>query len=107
MEINLRQNCPVARGANIVGDKWTLLILRNLLWDGSQRYQDFINGLEGISPTTLSKRLKSLQNDGLVLRQIIDGHPPRTLYKLTEIGLRAGPVIVAISEFGALIPPAE
>jgi len=86
--------------ADIIWDKWTLLIVRNLLLDGPHRFQDFLNALEGIGPTTLSKRLKSLESHQLVERSIIDGHPPRTRYELTKLGKRAKPMIRAIWKYG-------
>lgn len=104
MEINTRKNCPVARGAEIVWDKWSILILRNLNLDGPHRFQDFENALVGISPTTLSSRLKSLQENGLIRREIIDSYPPKTNYMLTELGLGMKPVIQALGRFGSMFP---
>lgn len=104
MEINTRKNCPVARGAELVWDKWSLLILRNLNLDGPHRFQDFANALEGISPTTLSARLKTLQKNGLIQRKITDAHPPGTLYELTELGRNMRPVIQALASFGNTLP---
>ncbi len=103
MEINTRKNCPVALGADVVWDKWSILIIRNLGLDGAHRFQDFVNALEGISPTTLSSRLKSLQENGLILREIIDSHPPRTTYTLTELGKEMKPVIQALGRFGSKV----
>jgi DNA-binding HxlR family transcriptional regulator len=104
MEINARKNCPVARGTDFIGDKWTLLILRNLILDGPHRYQDFTRALEGVSPTTLSNRLKSLQQNGLIRRDIVDGHPPGTLYSLTELGQSTKPIVAALRDFGRALP---
>jgi len=104
MEINTRPDCPVARSADIIADRWTLLILRNLSLDGPQRFQDFAKALDGISPTTLSARLKSLQEHGLIAREVIDTHPPRTLYALTDLGLNVRPVLKALHQFGSALP---
>ena len=104
METNTRRNCPVSRVGNLIWDKWSLLILRNLILDGPHRFQDFLNALEGIGPTTLSNRLKALQKSGLIDRQVLDDHPPRTMYQLTQLGTKAQPMMVAIREFGTLIP---
>ena len=107
MEINTRKHCPVARGLNIVGDKWSVLIVRNLVLDGPHRFQDFANALEGISPTTLSARLKTLQKNGLIQRDVIDTHPPKTIYELTELGEKMKPVVQALFQFGSALPPAD
>ena len=104
MDIGTRPNCPVARAAELVGDKWSLLILRNLFLDGPQRFQDFANALEGVNPTTLSKRLKALQKSQLVHRIVIDSHTPRTRYELTALGRNLAPTIEALRDFGRLIP---
>lgn len=104
MEINIRRNCPVARGADAIWDKWTILILRNLNLDGPQRFQDLMKALDGISPTTLSARLKAMQDNGLISRGIIDSHPPGTIYALTELGKSVKPVIQALRRFGATLP---
>ncbi len=105
MTVNTRRHCPVARGADLVGDRWSLLILRNLILDGPQRFQDLANALEGISPTTLSARLKALQKNQLIKRDIIESHPPRTIYELTEFGETVRPVIRALGQFGGTTPP--
>lgn len=104
MEINTRRNCPVMRVSEVIWDKWSLLILRNLILDGPHRFQDFLNALEGIGPTTLSSRLKALQKSGLISRRVLDVHPPRTLYQLTDLGTKAQPMMQAIREFGSVIP---
>ena len=62
------QNCPVARTIEIIGERWTVLILRDLLLRGPNRFQDFLASLRGIGPTTLSARLKSLEAAGIVER---------------------------------------
>lgn len=100
MEINTRSDCPILHVADIIWDKWTLLIIRNLLLDGPHRFQDFMNALEGIGPTTLSKRLKSLESHGLIKRSVIDDRPPRTKYELTKLGMRAKPMMKAVRNFG-------
>jgi len=100
MTINTRPNCPLARAAALVGDKWSLLILRNLNLDGPQGFQDLSKALEGISPTTLSARLKALQASGIIARKVIDAHPPKTLYALTEQGEAVRPVLKSLKAFG-------
>ncbi|MEL6102880.1 MAG: helix-turn-helix domain-containing protein [Pseudomonadota bacterium] len=105
MEINTREHCPVARSLDIVGDKWSILVIRNLALDGPHRFQDFANALPGISPTTLSARLKSLQENGIVKREVLNSHPPRTIYSLTKLGEEMKPVVRALRQFGGKLPP--
>ncbi len=104
MKINTRENCPVARAISVVGDKWSLLIIRNLGLDGPQGFQDLSKALVGISPNTLSARLKSLQDGGLITRKVVDARPPRTMYSLTSRGEDARSIVRAFREFGSSLP---
>lgn len=92
--------CPIARTLDRVGERWGLLILRDLHRDGPRRFQDFLESLETIAPTTLSARLKSFEDDGIVERRFYRDHPPRAEYVLTEKGKRLGPVIKALWDWG-------
>jgi DNA-binding HxlR family transcriptional regulator len=94
------QECPVARTLDIIGDRWTILILRDLLLSGARKFQDFEASLEGVSPNTLSARLKRLEERGIVERRFYEQHPPRAEYQLTEKGRALGPVVRAMREFG-------
>jgi DNA-binding HxlR family transcriptional regulator len=76
--------CPVARSLDIIGDRWTLLIIRDLLAVGPRKYVDLSESLKGIAPNVLSDRLKLLESNGLVEREFYEQHPPRALYKLTK-----------------------
>ncbi len=84
------QYCSIARALDVVGDRWTLLIVRELLLQGPCRFTDLKNGLPGIATNLLSTRLKELEEAGLISRE--DAPPPvaTVLYTLTENGLRAG-----------------
>lgn len=92
--------CPVERTAEIVGNRWTALIMRDLLLNPSRRYQDFIESLSSISPNTLSDRLRMLEEHGIVERRYYEQHPPRAEYLLTEKGRALGPVIRAMRDWG-------
>jgi DNA-binding HxlR family transcriptional regulator len=92
--------CPVARTLDVVGERWTLLILRDLFVIGPRRFQDLLESLDGIAPTTLSARLKSLEEDGIIERRFYSDHPPRADYGLTEKGRRLGPVLKALRDWG-------
>jgi len=93
-------HCPVARTLDIIGERWTILILRDLLIGGPRRFQDFENSLAGISPNTLSARLKRLEEHGIVERRFYEQHPPRAEYVLTDKGRQLGPVLKTLLDWG-------
>jgi DNA-binding HxlR family transcriptional regulator len=92
--------CPVARTLDIIGERWTILILRDLFREGPRKFNDFEFSLRGISPNTLSARLKSLEEHGILGRRIYEDHPPRAEYFLTEKGRTLGPILKALLEWG-------
>jgi DNA-binding HxlR family transcriptional regulator len=92
--------CPVARTLDIIGERWTILVLRDLLLEGPRRFQDFERSLGGISPNPLSARLKRLEDAGVVERRFYEQHPPRAEYLLTPKGRALGPVLKALLEWG-------
>lgn len=94
-----QQTCPVARSLGVVGDRWTLLVVRDLL-RGRTRFAELMQSLEGISPNVLSTRLKTLEDDGIVERSIYEDRPPRAEYRLTEKGQALSTVIDAIYDWG-------
>jgi DNA-binding HxlR family transcriptional regulator len=90
----------VARSLAIIGERWTILILRDLVRDGPRKFQDFERSLAGISPNTLSARLKQLEEHGIVERRFYEEHPPRAEYVLTEKGAELRPALKALREWG-------
>ena len=92
-------DCPVARTLDLIGARWTVLLLRDLL-HGSRRFQDLQMSLPGLAPNTLSARLKGLEDDGLVERVLYSERPPRLAYALTEKGKSLGPVVKAMRDWG-------
>jgi DNA-binding HxlR family transcriptional regulator len=100
MSLTYDSECPVARTLDIIGERWTILILRDLLLSGPCKFQDFERSLPGISPNTLSARLKRLEESGIVERRFYEQHPPRAEYLLTEKGRQLGPVLKALLEWG-------
>jgi DNA-binding HxlR family transcriptional regulator len=94
------QYCSIARALDVVGDRWTLLIVRELLLRGPCRFTDLKNGLPGIATNLLSARLKELEDAGLIGRE--DAPPPvaTVLYSLTEDGLALEPVLQALGLWG-------
>jgi DNA-binding HxlR family transcriptional regulator len=93
--------CPIARTLEVVGQRWTALILRDLFLNKTRRFQDFQDSLTGIAPNTLSERLKALESGGIIVRQSYADHPPRFEYVLTDRGRSLGPVIKALRDWGS------
>lgn len=101
------QFCPVARTLDLLGDRWTLLIVRDLL-RGERRFTDLAQGLVGIPRNLLVDRLRTLEAAGLVTRQSYREIPPRVEYELTDRGRSLEPVLEAISRWGYFnLPRAE
>jgi DNA-binding HxlR family transcriptional regulator len=96
---SLDASCPVARTLDIVGARWTLLIIRDLL-PGTMRFQDLQERLPGMAPNVLSDRLKTLEEHGLVRREFYSDHPPRAAYTLTDPGRELGLVVLALGRWG-------
>ena len=97
-------DCPVARTLDLIGERWTILLLRDLLLHGPRRFQDFQISLPGVAPNTLSGRLKSMEDNGLVRRSLYKERPPRLEYALTDKGKSLGPIVKALREWGAQHP---
>ena len=94
------KDCPVARTLDLIGERWTILILRDLLLQGPRRFQDFQESLAGVAPNTLSARLKTIEAQGLITRHLYSEHPPRLEYRLTEKGKSLGPIVKALRDWG-------
>lgn len=94
-----RESCPVARTAGIISGKWTLLIVRDLA-QGTKRFTQLERSLHGISPKTLSERLRDLERHGMVKRTTYAEVPVRVEYALTEKGRALSPVIDSMRQYG-------
>jgi len=95
-----QEDCPVARALDVVGERWSLLILRDLFRQGPRRFQQLEAGLPGVAPNTLSARLKTLEAQGVIATRLYDSHPPRYEYFLTDKGKALGPVLKALYNWG-------
>ena len=93
--------CPVATTVQLIGNKWKLLIIRNLVHGGKQRFGDFLKTIPAISKKVLTDDLRALESDGLIERQVFAEVPPRVEYSLTTLGLSLKPILEAMSEWGA------
>ena len=97
------QFCPIARALDVVGDRWTLLILRDVSLHGPRRFADLRSGLRGIPPTLLSTRLKDLVEEGILERTAGQGR--LVTYAFTARGREIRPVLAALRDFGAPLMP--
>jgi DNA-binding HxlR family transcriptional regulator len=93
------QRCPLARALDVVGERWTLLIVRELML-GPRRYTDLTDGLAGVGTNILAARLADLQSAGLVTKRELPPPTAVTVYQLTEPGRALGPTLLALTEWG-------
>lgn len=91
--------CPVATVVELIGNKWRLLIIRNLLANTS-RFNELLKGIPGISQKVLTDNLRSLEANGLVSRTVYPEVPPRVEYSLTELGHSLNPLFESITNWG-------
>ena len=94
-----RSACAIACALDVIGDKWTLLIIRDLFL-GRSRYGEFLNAGEGIPTNILTHRLRRLEEAGLVERKLAPRPRSRYAYRLTRKGRRLGPVLLALRKWG-------
>jgi DNA-binding HxlR family transcriptional regulator len=97
--VALDETCPVCRTAEVVCGKWTLLLIRELA-EGRSRFCELERSLEGISPRTLSLRLRALEEEGILERQTFPEVPPRVEYALTKKGTALLPIIEDMRIYG-------
>ena len=96
-----RSRCPINLAVEALGDRWTLLILRDMIFAGRRHFREILSlSGEGISPAILSDRLKRLTAEGFLTRQDDPTHAQKTIYSLTTKSVDLLPVIFALSEWG-------
>jgi DNA-binding HxlR family transcriptional regulator len=95
--------CGIARALDLVGERWTLMIVRELLL-GPKRFTDLRTGLPGLGPDVLAQRLKDLDAAGLIQRRRLPPPAATKVYELTEMGRRLEPVVMALGDFGSHLP---
>ncbi|KML31434.1 MULTISPECIES: winged helix-turn-helix transcriptional regulator [Priestia] len=101
-QLELKSNaskCPIEKTMNVIGGKWTFLILRDL-FTGPKRFGEIQKSLKGVSPRTLSLRLKELHEEGIITRKIYSEIPPHVEYSLTDKGKTLRPIFEAMKEWG-------
>lgn len=94
------KSCPIEHTVDLIGHKWKVLILRNLMNNGIQRFSELNKGIEGISQKMLTQQLRQMETDGLIRRKIYPEVPPKVEYSLTELGQTLKPVLDAMSHWG-------
>jgi len=100
-----RSHCPIAFALDIFGDKWSLLVLRDLLFKGKRRFVEFLSAEEGISTNILTERLTRLEAEGLITKSIDETNKRQFLYAPTQKGLDLLPAILEISLWSAKYDP--
>lgn len=99
------QDCSIARSLEVVGERWTLLVLRDLAF-GLSRFDEFVHSL-GVAPNVLSSRLKRLEEEGLVRREAYQDRPSRWAYHLTDKGHSLQPVLFHLAKWGDQFYPSD
>ncbi|MEZ5757963.1 MAG: helix-turn-helix domain-containing protein [Emcibacteraceae bacterium] len=99
MTKKIRSNCPVSYALELVGDKWSLLILRDILLRDKKFYQEFVASAEGIATNILSNRLAMLESNGFINKQRDTEDRKRYIYSPTKKGLDLLPVIISIMQW--------
>jgi DNA-binding HxlR family transcriptional regulator len=95
--------CGVARALDLVGERWTLMIVRELLL-GPKRFTDLRTGLPSLGPDVLAQRLKDLDRAGLIAKRVLPPPSAAKVYELTDMGRRLEPVVMALGDFGSHLP---
>ena len=101
-----RSYCPINLSLEIFGDKWTLLVLRDMMFGGKRHFREFLQSDEGIASNILADRLALLVEHGIVTRADDATHKQKAVYSLTEKGIELFPVIVQIGAWGSRHVPA-
>jgi DNA-binding HxlR family transcriptional regulator len=96
MAKNFRSICPVASALDVVGDKWSLLIVRDMLLEGKKTFKEIYASREGIAPNILSSRFKMLESFGIITKQKLPTNKKENIYLLTEKGIDLTPMVLEI-----------
>ena len=99
MRQQARSTCPISTGLEIVGDRWTLLVIRDMMFAGKRHFREFLQSEDGVSSNVLADRLAMLVERGLVTRADDPSHAQKAIYSLTERGVSLLPVIASLSKW--------
>jgi len=97
--MEFRSRCPVASTLDLIGDRWTMLIVRDLFL-GASRFKDFVNSPEGIPTNILANRLRTMEGQGLLSKDTYQTNPKRYAYKLTDKGKGLLPIMRSLKNWG-------
>ncbi|KXF77981.1 HxlR family transcriptional regulator [Paramesorhizobium deserti] len=100
MSTKNKSNCPINLSLELIGDRWSLLIIRDMMFAGKKHFREFLQSDEGISSRTLSDRLQTLQEEGIVTRHDDPGHKLKAVYRLTQAGIDLLPMLVDLGSWG-------
>lgn len=92
--------CPIDRAVRILDGKWTLLVLREFFEGGTRRFGELRDALPGVSPKTLTERLRTMERQGILHREVFPVIPPHVEYSLTDLGRTLEPVIESLRQWG-------
>lgn len=106
-QITPRSDCPISFTLDILGDKWSLLILRDIIFSGKSSYGAFLDSEEGIATNILADRLSMLQSQGLISKKVSPANKSKFVYNLTEKGITLLPLIMEMTTWGAMYGPAQ
>ncbi|TRC93685.1 helix-turn-helix transcriptional regulator [Mesorhizobium sp. WSM4303] len=101
MSTRERSGCPISLSLELLGDRWTLLIVRDLVFAGKTHFREFLQSDEGISSRTLAERLQTLQDEGIVTKSDDPTHKLKAIYRLTEAGIDLLPVLATLGAWGS------
>ncbi|TIT67699.1 MAG: helix-turn-helix transcriptional regulator [Mesorhizobium sp.] len=101
MSTRERSACPINLSLEVLGDRWTLLIIRDLIFAGKRHFREFLQSDEGISSRTLAERLQTLQDEGILTRSDDPSHGLKAIYRLTEAGIDLLPVLATLGAWGS------
>jgi DNA-binding HxlR family transcriptional regulator len=111
-ELN-RSACPITSTLDLIGDKWTLVIIRDMVFLGKKNFNEFLESPEGIATNILTDRLKKLEEYNVITKETYQKNPPRFQYTLTPHGLDLKPVLIELVRWGnrhiegTIVPPVK
>lgn len=105
-ELKQRSTCPISTSLDVLGDKWTLLILRDIVFAGKSTYGQFLQSAEKIATNVLADRLAALESQGILTKAVASDKKSKFTYRLTEKGIDTIPILIALTLWGSKHWPA-
>lgn len=96
-----KSGCPINLSLELLGDRWTLMIIRDMVFAGKRHFREFLQSTEGISSRTLAERLQTLQDEGILTRHDDPSHKLKAVYRLTKAGIDLLPLLVDLGVWGS------